>query len=57
MPQKGSGKFILAAVQYYGANSLDPTAGTADSDHPLQPYAASKKAAEALVTATMPCTA
>ncbi len=42
-------KFILASTSsIYGANAPLPTAETADSDHPLQPYAASKKGAEAL---------
>lgn len=42
-------KFILASTSsIYGANAPLPTPETADSDHPLQPYAASKKAAEAL---------
>jgi len=47
--QKGIRKFILASTSsIYGANASHPTPETADSDHPLQPYAASKKAAEAL---------
>ncbi len=47
--QKGIRKFILASTSsIYGANAPHPTPETADSDHPLQPYAASKKAAEAL---------
>ncbi len=47
--QKRIGKFILASTSsIYGANAPHPTPETADSDHPLQPYAASKKAAEAL---------
>lgn len=42
-------KFILASTSsIYGAKAPHPTPETADSDHPLQPYAASKKAAEAL---------
>jgi UDP-glucuronate 4-epimerase len=42
-------KFILASTSsIYGANAPHPTPETADSDHPLQPYAASKKAAEVL---------
>ncbi len=42
-------KFILASTSsIYGANAPLPTPETADSDHPLQPYAASKKAAEVL---------
>jgi len=45
----GIGKFILASTSsIYGANAPLPTPETADSDHPLQPYAASKKGAEAL---------
>ncbi len=47
--RKGIQKFILASTSsIYGANAPLPTPETADSDHPLQPYAASKKAAEAL---------
>ncbi len=47
--QKGIGKFILASTSsIYGADAPLPTPETAGSDHPLQPYAASKKAAEAL---------
>ena len=42
-------KFVLASTSsIYGARAPLPTPETADSDHPLQPYAASKKAAEAL---------
>ena len=42
-------KFIMASTSsIYGANAPHPTPETADSDHPLQPYAASKKGAEAL---------
>jgi nucleoside-diphosphate-sugar epimerase len=42
-------KFILASTSsIYGANAPLPTPETADSDHPLQPYAASKKGAEAM---------
>jgi nucleoside-diphosphate-sugar epimerase len=42
-------KFVLASTSsIYGANAPIPTPETADSDHPLQPYAASKKGAEAL---------
>jgi UDP-glucuronate 4-epimerase len=42
-------KFVLASTSsIYGAGAPLPTPETADSDHPLQPYAASKKAAEAL---------
>ena len=47
--RQGAGKFILASTSsIYGANAPHPTPESADSDHPLQPYAASKKAAEAL---------
>lgn len=47
--QKGIPKFILASTSsLYGDNPPLPTPETADSDHPLQPYAASKKGAEAL---------
>jgi UDP-glucuronate 4-epimerase len=42
-------KFILASTSsVYGENAPLPTSEDADSDHPLQPYAASKKGAEAL---------
>jgi UDP-glucuronate 4-epimerase len=42
-------KFILASTSsIYGANAPLPTPESADSDHPLQPYAASKKGAEVL---------
>lgn len=42
-------KFILASTSsIYGAHAPLPTPETAESDHPLQPYAASKKAAEVL---------
>jgi len=42
-------KFILASTSsIYGANAPLPTPESADSDHPLQPYAASKKGAEAM---------
>lgn len=42
-------KFILASTSsIYGENAPYPTSETADSSHPLQPYAASKKAAETL---------
>jgi nucleoside-diphosphate-sugar epimerase len=42
-------KFILASTSsIYGANAPLPTPESADSSHPLQPYAASKKGAEAL---------
>jgi nucleoside-diphosphate-sugar epimerase len=47
--QKGVEKFVLASTSsIYGADALLPTAETADSSHPLQPYAASKKGAEAM---------
>jgi nucleoside-diphosphate-sugar epimerase len=46
---RGIRKFVLASTSsIYGANAPIPTPETADSDHPLQPYAASKKGAEAL---------
>jgi UDP-glucuronate 4-epimerase len=42
-------KFVLASTSsLYGANPPLPTPETAESDHPLQPYAASKKGAESL---------
>lgn len=42
-------KFILASTSsVYGANAPLPTPETAESDHPIQPYAATKKAAETL---------
>ena len=42
-------KFILASTSsIYGLNAPQPTPESADSSHPLQPYAASKKAAETL---------
>jgi nucleoside-diphosphate-sugar epimerase len=42
-------KFIQASTSsIYGADAPLPTPETADSEHPLQPYAASKKAAEVL---------
>jgi nucleoside-diphosphate-sugar epimerase len=45
----GVKKFILASTSsLYGENPPLPTPETAESDHPLQPYAASKKGAEAL---------
>jgi UDP-glucuronate 4-epimerase len=47
--RNGTGKFLLASTSSaYGADAPYPTPETADSDHPLQPYAASKKAAEVL---------
>jgi len=42
-------KFILASTSsIYGLDAPQPTPEIADSSHPLQPYAASKKAAETL---------
>jgi UDP-glucuronate 4-epimerase len=42
-------KFVLASTSsIYGENAPYPTPESADSSHPLQPYAASKKAAETL---------
>jgi nucleoside-diphosphate-sugar epimerase len=42
-------KFILASTSsIYGANAPYPTPEDADSSHPLQPYSASKKGAEAM---------
>lgn len=47
--QYGVKKFILASTSsLYGANAPLPTPESTPSDHPLQPYAASKKAAEVL---------
>lgn len=47
--QEGIPKFILASTSsIYGADVPYPTAEDAGSDLPLQPYAASKKAAEVL---------
>lgn len=46
---RGIPKFLLASTSsIYGADAPQPTSETADSSHPLQPYAASKKAAETL---------
>ncbi len=46
------GKFVLASTSsIYGANPPYPTPETASSSEPLQPYAASKKAAEVLAHA------
>ncbi|MFH2039256.1 MAG: NAD-dependent epimerase/dehydratase family protein [Chloroflexota bacterium] len=48
--QNGIKKFIFASTSsIYGSNPPYPTPEDADSSHPLQPYAASKKGAEALV--------
>lgn len=45
----GIKKFVLASTSsIYGEDAPYPTPETADSSHPLQPYAASKKAAETL---------
>ncbi len=47
--QTGTGKFLLASTSsIYGANPPYPTPESASSSEPLQPYAASKKAAEVL---------
>jgi len=47
--QSGNCKFILASTSsIYGANPPYPTPESASSSEPLQPYAASKKGAEAL---------
>jgi nucleoside-diphosphate-sugar epimerase len=47
--QRGVKKFIQASTAgIYGANPPLPTPETAETDHPLQPYAASKKSAEVL---------
>lgn len=47
--KRGIKKFIQASTAgIYGANPPLPTPETAESDHPLQPYAASKKSAEVL---------
>ncbi len=47
--QRGIKKFLLASTSsVYGADAPLPTPEEASSDHPLQPYAASKKAAEVL---------
>jgi nucleoside-diphosphate-sugar epimerase len=47
--QRGVKKFIQASTAgVYGANPPLPTPETAESDHPLQPYAASKKGVEVL---------
>jgi nucleoside-diphosphate-sugar epimerase len=50
--QNGIPKFVLASTSsIYGANPPYPTPETASSSEPLQPYAASKKAAEAITHA------
>lgn len=47
--QSGTQKFLLASTSsIYGEDPPYPTPETASSDKPLQPYAASKKGAEAL---------
>ncbi len=47
--QTGVGKFIVASTSsIYGANPPYPTPESASSSEPLQPYAASKKGAEAM---------
>ena len=47
--QYGVKKFVLASTSsIYGADAPYPTPETASSDRPLQPYAASKKGAEAM---------
>jgi nucleoside-diphosphate-sugar epimerase len=47
--RRGIRKFIIASTSStYGGNPPLPTPESADSDHPLQPYAASKKGAEVL---------
>jgi nucleoside-diphosphate-sugar epimerase len=46
---EGIGKFILASTSsIYGNDAMLPTPESEDSSHPLQPYAASKKGAEAM---------
>lgn len=48
----GIGKFVLASTSsIYGANPPYPTPESASSSEPMQPYAASKKAAEVLAHA------
>ena len=50
--QTGGGTFILASTSsIYGANPPYPTPESASSSEPLQPYAASKKGAEAMTDA------
>jgi len=47
--RNGIGKFVLASTSsIYGANPPYPTPEDADSSHPLQSYAASKKGAEVM---------
>ena len=46
---RGIGKFVLASSSsLYGEDSPQPFCEDANTDHPLSPYAASKKAAETL---------
>lgn len=50
--QTGSKKFVVASTSsIYGENPPYPTPETASSSEPLQPYAASKKGAEAMAHA------
>lgn len=50
--QFGCRKFILASTSsIYGENPIFPTPETASSSEPIQPYAASKKGAEAMAHA------
>jgi nucleoside-diphosphate-sugar epimerase len=50
--ETGLGTFIVASTSsIYGANPAYPTSETASSSEPLQPYAASKKGAEAMTHA------
>jgi nucleoside-diphosphate-sugar epimerase len=50
--QTGTRKFIMASTSsIYGANPPYPTPESASSSEPLQPYAASKKGAEAMTHA------
>lgn len=47
--RQGIPKFLLASTSsVYGSSAPQPTPEEADSSHPLQPYAASKKAAEVM---------
>ena len=47
--QTGTGKFVVASTSsIYGSNPPYPTPESASSSEPLQPYAASKKGAEAM---------
>jgi len=49
--RRGIGKFAQASTStVYGADAPTPTPETAETDHPPQAYAASKKAAEVLCT-------